>query len=171
MKNKGASMATSQKRLKELEERVMRLEKKLGMAPLTGVVADFKGLMKWLDRRTLGFIWQGEDDRTIALSLMGLERKILETAKAAFSKTKWKIICSEMEGLLKEGVEQDSIKWAQESIQRKVQKLEEMGEIVVGRDPEVEGKWVDAKFLLAKAKENKKLDLKAWKKTLDELAV
>ena len=158
-------MATSQKRFKELEERVKRLEKRLGISPLTGVVANFKELVQWLDQRTLEFIWQGEDDRTLALSLMGLERKILESAKKAFSKTKWKIICFEMERLLKEGVEKESIKWAQESIQRKVQKLEEMGQIVVGRDPELE-KWVKGKV-----KVKKKLDLKAWKKTLDTLAV
>lgn len=159
-------MATLEEQVKELTERVEKLERQLGIAPLRGLVADFKGLMMWLDTRTLAYIFQGESDHSLAYSLMGQPKEVLESVKKALSKTRWNRVCAEINDLMTEGVTEPLVKSSQESLQRKVQKLEEMADIVIdgSGEPHVGG-------VIRPFPESAKLDLREWKaKVLETLA-
>ena len=124
-------MVTLDEQVKELTERVEKLERQLGIGPLKGLVADFKGLMMGLDIRTLEYVFQGESEHSLAYSFMGQPKEVLESVKKALSKIRWNRVCAEMNDLMTEGVTESSVKASQEGLQRKVQKLEEMGGIVV----------------------------------------
>lgn len=150
-------MATLEEQAKDLMERVEKLEKKLGMAPLKGILSDFKAMITSFDKRTLELIFQGESDQALAVALMGQEKSVLENAKSAMSKSRWKRIFSEMKNLTEEGVTERWVKSSQEDLLRKIQKLEEMGEIVVvgNGEPLVGSRWPFP--------EPAKLDLRVWK--------
>ena len=159
-------MATLEEQVKELTERLVKLEKHLGMAPLRPPLANFKGLMEGLDFRTLEWIFRGESDRGLAIAFMGQEKPVLESVMKALSKSRWKRVHGEMKILMEEGVTERWVKGSQEDLQRKIQKLEEMGEIVVAGtgEPCVGSTWPFP--------EPAKLDLREWKaKILDVLAV
>ncbi|HEY5040267.1 MAG TPA: FliG C-terminal domain-containing protein [bacterium] len=160
-------MATLEEQVKDLTERLEELEKKFGLAPLKGVVADFKLLMGGLDFRTLETIFQGESDGELACALMGQEKPVLENVKKSLSKTRWKRVHGAMKSMAKEGVTESWVKSSRESLQRKIQKLEQMGHIVVAghEGPFVEGVWP------WKPEEQPKMDLRDWTvNVLDPLA-
>ncbi len=162
---KEVDMATLKEQVKDLTQRLEKLEKRMGMAPLKGVLADFKKMMENFDRRTLEQIFQGESDRGLAIALMGQAKPVLENAKGAMSKARWKQVRAEMENLMVEGVSKRWVKSSQEDLQRKIQRLEDMGEIVVGGmgGPMVGHRWPFP--------EPPKLDLRDWKEdVLDSLA-
>ncbi len=162
-------MATLEEQVKELGERVLKLERHLGMAPLSGFISDFKKLMEGLDRRTLEVIFQGESEGSLACALMGQEKGVVESVKAALSKSRWRRVHATMKNLAVEGVTEGNVKSSQEALQRKVQQLEDMGNIVVAGDHDGElvgvpwdGKW----------EEKPKLDLREWTaKVLEAVAV
>ncbi len=163
-------MATLEEQVKELTERLEKVERQLGVAPLKGLLADFKTMMENFDNRTLEYIFQGEGDGELAMALMGQEKAVLENAKRALSKTRWKRIYGAMEDLTVEGVSKDWVEAKQENLQRKIQKLEQMGDIVVA------GMYDDHELLAGtpwtgKWEEKPKMDLREWKaKVLDSLA-
>jgi flagellar motor switch protein FliG len=159
-------MATLEEQVTELTERLEKLEKHLGMAPLRPPLADFKGMMEGLDFRTLEWIFRGESDRELAIAFMGQEKDVLENVRKALSKSRWKRVYAEMRNLTEEGVTEGWVKGSQEELQRKIQKLEEMGEIVVaGSGRQLVGStWPFP--------EPPKLDLREWKsKVLEAVAV
>jgi len=159
-------MATLEEQVKQLTERVEKLERQLGIAPLRGLVADFKGLMMGLDNRTLEYIFQGESEHSLAYSFMGQPKEVLESVKKALSKTRWNRVCAEMNDLIAEGVTELSVKSSQEGLQRKVQKLEEMAGIAVDGSGDSHVGGVNWPF-----PEPAKLDLSEWKtKVLNALA-
>ena len=162
-------MATLEEQVKELSERVLKLEKHLGMVPLQGTLSDFKKLMEGLDKRTLEWIFRGEGERRLACALMGQEKGVVESVKAALSKSRWKRVHAEMKNLAAEGITEDSVKHSQEALQLKIQQLEDMGEIVVAsaHDGELVGVPWDGKW-----EEKPKLDLRDWTaKVLEAVAV
>lgn len=136
---------------------------------MSGFISDFKKLMEGLDRRTLEVIFQGESEGSLACALMGQEKGVVESVKAALSKSRWRRVHATMKNLAVEGVTEGNVKSSQEALQRKVQQLEDMGNIVVAGDHDGElvgvpwdGKW----------EEKPKLDLREWTaKVLEAVAV
>lgn len=152
-------MATLEEQVKELSERVLALERHLGMGPLRAPLTDFKKLMEGLDKRTLEYIFQGEGDGSLACAMMGQEKGVVLSMKGALSKTRWRRVHAEMKKMMEEGVSESGVKSAQESLQYKIQKLEDMGNIVVAgvHDGELVGVPWDGKWA-----EKPKLDLREW---------
>lgn len=150
-------MATLEEQVKDLMERLEKLEKKLGVAPLTGILSNFKATMTGFDKRTLEIIFQGESDQELAVALMGQEKSVLESVGNALSKSRWKRICNEMTNLTEEGVTEGWVESSQGNLLRKIQRLEQMGEIVVvGTGEPIGGSsWPFP--------EPVKLDLREWK--------
>jgi flagellar motor switch protein FliG len=126
---------------------------------LRASLADFNKLMEGLDKRTLECIFQGESDGSMACAMMGQEKGLVLSMKAALSKTRWRRVHVEMKKMTEEGVPESSVKSAQESLQYKIQKLEDMGHIVVaGRG----GPYVSGEGGWPWDRKEPKLDLKEW---------
>lgn len=152
-------MATLEEQVKELSERVLALERHLGMGPLRAPLTDFKKLMEGLDKRTLEYIFQGEGDGSLACAMMGQEKGVVLSMKGALSKTRWRRVHAEMKKMMEEGVSESGVKSAQESLQYKIQKLEDMGNIVVAG---YGGPYVSGEGGWPWERKEPKLDLREW---------
>jgi hypothetical protein len=123
--------------LKDLERRIERIEKQLGIQNQSRY--KFEELVEGLDRRTFEMIWTGVDTYNIAVSLIGLTAGQVKKVKESFSKTRWAEITNEYQNPSMQEITESSIRVNREVILKKIHALERRAEIVIARGSDNKG--------------------------------